>query len=327
LVRRLLRLSLEMKLLIPNAAVIAIAIIAFVSGMGEGAAAPEIQYLVTSVLVAGAALNFVLVRLALRPVNEMRLVAEQVANGNLRARVQPSLIADPGLAQLGATFNSTIEYLSESRERMRESGARIVYAQERERSNVARELHDSIGQTLAAASYQAAAAAKSTEGTQNSDNALEVARLLRLAIDDLRSMSRELHPRVADDLGLPAALESLARATMDRSLLDVQVSVKAFREEISSAASSTFYRIAQQALRSIEATASCGNVQVSLSSPNNVLQLEISDDCSYGVNASSAGLGAMAERIAILGGELVVESNFVGGTRVIARLRRQQEAA
>lgn len=331
LVRHLLRMPLEMKLLIPNLAVITIAIIAFAIGVsGNAVPTASLEYVIISLLVAGAAVNFILVRVALMPINDIRLVAERVANGDLGARVQPSVIADTGLAQLGATLNSTVEYLAESRERMRESGARIVYAQERERASVARELHESIGQTLAAASYQAAAAANSLEGAPQSLNALEVARLLRTAIDDLRSVSRELHPRVADDLGLPAALESLARATMDRSLIDVQLSVRSFNDPIPPAAGSTFYRIAQEVLRNIEANATYGTVRLSVSAANNVFQLEIEDDCTFnGKDGQTvqASLAPMAERLALLGGELVVESNFVGGTRVIARLNRQLEAA
>lgn len=327
-VRYLLRLSLEMKLLIPNLAVIAIAVAAFATGMSG--TVRGLEYVVLSVLVAGAAINFLLVKVALKPVNEMRLVAEQIANGNFRARVQPSVVADPGLAQLAATFNNSLEFLSQSRERMRERGARIVYAQELERASVANELHDSIGQTLAAASYQAAAAANQALGHSDKSSAVEVVRLLRLAIDELRSMSQELHPRVADDLGLPAALESLARATMERSLLDIQIFVKSFNEQISSAASSTLYRVAQQVLRNIESNASSGIVRLTLLSRNGDSQLEIDDNCTFGVKDSTSvhsSLAPMAERLALLGGKLVVESNFVGGTRIIAQLKRQQEAA
>ena len=328
LLRRLLRLSLEMKLLIPNLVVIAIAIIVFGIGMSDNYKGPTLEYVVVFVLGAGAAINFSLVRIALRPVHDMRLVAEQVANGNFDARVQPSVIADPGLAQLATTFNDTLDYLSLSREQMRERGARIVYAQESERAHVAKELHESIGQTLAAASYQAAAAANMDAA--GSSNALEVARLLRTAIDDLRSMSRELHPRIADDLGLPAALESLARATMERSLLDVHLSVKGFNEPISSAASSTLYRVAQQVLRNIEAHASSGTVHLSLSSRQSELQLQIDDNCTFEDQTAiviKASLIPLAERLALLGGKLTIESNFRGGTRVTANLTRQLEAA
>lgn len=317
----MLGLSLEMKLLGPNLLVIGVASVLFIGGNPGD---------VFMVLVGGAIVNFVLVRLALRPVKAIQLVAEQVANGNLEARVQPSIIADAGLARLAVTFNETLEYLGAARERVRKRGGRIVYAQEQERARVARELHDSIGQTLAAASYQAAAAASAASGHASEEHSLEVSRLLRTAMDEIRNVSRELHPRVADDLGLPAALESLTRSTMDRSLIEVQLSVKGFNEPVSSPVASTLYRIAQEALHNIERSAAAGTVAISVSSEDGLIQLEINDDCLFdGVNGKTvqASLSGAAERLSLLGGELLIESNFLGGTRVIARLKRQLEAA
>lgn len=319
-VRRLLQLPLETKLLVPNVIVIGIALAGFAGGM-PGA----------MLLTVAAALNFALVRLALKPVNQMQHIAEQVAKGDLSARVLPSPIADAGLTHLAVTFNEALDYLAEARESVRESGARIVYAQERERASVARELHDSIGQTLAAASYHAAAAANAAAGLPTEEkNALEVARLLRWAMDDLRTVSRELHPRVADDLGLPAALDALTRSTMERSLIDVQLSVKGFNQTVSPAASSMFYRIAQEVLRNIEGSASRGTVVVAITSDNGEILMEIDEACVFDGtdgHAVQSSLAVAAERLSLLGGELLIESTFLGGTKVIARLKGQQEAA
>lgn len=326
-IRHLLRLSLEMKLLIPNVAVILISLIAFkgsVSNETKG-----LEYLVLSLLIMGSAANFIAVRVALRPVKDMQRVAEDVANGNMNARVKPSIIADVGLSQLGTTLNETLEYMSKARETMRERGAKIISAQDRELVVVARELHESIGQTLAAASYQASAAAHAARGEPAEAYSLEITRLLRIAMEDLRNVSRELHPRVADDLGLPAALEALTQATMNRSPLDIELSVKPLDHPISSATGGTIYRIVDQALRSIEANASEGNVRLVVSSDADNLLLEIDDDCSSASTRQTmhSSLATQAEKVSLLGGELVIGSSFLGGTRVTVRLRRQQEAA
>lgn len=327
-VHRLLQLSLEMKLLVPNVAVITIAATAFTAAGRSGSV--RLEYLAVLVLVLGAVLNFILVRIALRPVKAMQIVAEEVAGGNLSARVKPSIIADPGLAHLAVTFNETLVYLGQAREEIRERGARIVYAQELERASVARELHESIGQTLAAASYLAGAAANACAGSPTEVHCREVASLLRTAMENLRNLSRNLHPRVADDLGLPTALEALARATMGRSLVDVQLSVSGFNEAISSAASSTFYRIARDTLRTIETNMTHGTVTVAIFSDAGRVQLEINDDCIFdGTNGRKLreSLSSQAERLSLLGGDLLVETNLQGGSRVLARLGRQQEAA
>ena len=330
-VRHLLRLSLEMKLLIPNIAVIVISLLAFAGWVSDsGAVNSRLEYLVISSLILGTSVNFILVRLALRPVKAIQRVAEQVAGGNMEARVRPSIIADVGLSQLADTLNETLEYLNEARERIRERGAKVVYAQEKERASVARELHESIGQTLAAASYQAAAALQILEEHPAKEHAGEITRLLRTAMEDLRNVSRELHPRVADDLGLPAALESLTRSTMSRSQIDVRLSVKGFNEAIPSSAASTIYRITQEFLRNIEKNAVTGNVRISVGSDKDSIYLDINDDCCFphmDPKSVHASLGPQAERLSLLGGELVIDSNFLGGTKVTARLKRHQEAA
>lgn len=322
LLRKVLRLPLELKLLGPNLVVIGLALAALAGAVSE--------YILLAVLLAGAVVNFVLVRLALTPVKEMQAVAERVSNGQLDARVHPSIVADEGLARLGMTFNQTMDYLCAARERVRERGARIVYAQELERSRVAGELHDSIGQTLAAASFRAAAAANAARGHPAEEHSKEVSLLLRTAMDEIRNVSRELHPRVADDLGLPAALESLMRGTMDRSLIEVKLSVKGFNERISPAAASTFYRIAKEALHNIEGNAAAGTITISISSEGGLIEMEINDDCLFegpGGKIVQASLAPAAERLSLLGGELLIETNFPKGTRIVARLTRQLEAA
>ncbi len=328
MVRHLLRLSLEMKLLIPNAVVILVSLLAVTRSVSSGNA-NRLEYLVISLLVLGAATNFIAVRVALQPVKAIQLVAEQVANGNMGARVQPSIIADVGLSRLATTLNETLEYLSEAREKIRQRGAKIIRAQDRAHATVARELHESIGQTLAAASYQAAAATRAAHGQPAEEYAVEITRLLQIAMEDLRNVSRELHPRVADDLGLPAALEALARATMSRSSIDVSLSVKAFNKPVSSATGSSIYRIAEQVLHSIEANCSAGNVRLCVSSDGDNMVLEITDDCSLGAagGALRSSLAAQMEKLSLLGGQLDIDTNFLGGTRVTARLRRHQEAA
>jgi len=100
-----------------------------------------------------------LVRLALRPINALQRVARRVSEGRLAERVPASILADPELTQLSTTINEMLDSLAAGRDRMRKLGAEVVYAEERERAQVVRELHDSVGQTLAAASFQIAAVA------------------------------------------------------------------------------------------------------------------------------------------------------------------------
>src|ERR1700674_3179404 len=142
-----------------------------------------------------------------------------------------------------------LDNLAVGRERMRKLGAEVVYAEERERAEVARELHDSVGQTLAAASFQVAAAAHEIGAHAASARLVEVRELLRTALEEIRNVSRSLHPRVATDLGLPTALEALGDATQQRSLVDVRVNVDIAGVVIPPAVSTTLHRVAQEPLR------------------------------------------------------------------------------
>ncbi len=325
--RQALGIPLELKLLGANVIILAVAAMALWGPLLNLVPGKTTDlYVVVLALAAGGAANFILVRLALRPIADLQRVAKRVASGRLSDRVPPSLVADRGLAQLAATVNEMLDSLATGRERMRKLGAEVVYAQERERAQVARDLHDSVGQTLAAASFQLAALANEVSG-----NAIVVPRLaelrelLRTALEEIRNVSRSLHPRVTDDLGLPTALESLARATRQRSLLDVTVTTDISGVSLSVPLRGMLYRIAQEALRDVERHADAGTANILLYARPGVVELEVTDDGSGSAldasgNRRFSALDSVRERLSLAGGELRINSTPSGGTRVMARI-------
>src|SRR6202007_1617289 len=118
----------------------------------------------------------------------LELRRRRVAEGRLSERVPASVVADRDLAQLSTTINDMLDKLAAGRERMRKLGAEGVYAEERERARVARELHDSVAQLLAAASFQAAAIAYEIGDHEASPRVAEVRQLLRSAIEEIRNV-------------------------------------------------------------------------------------------------------------------------------------------
>jgi len=329
-----LRLPLQVKLFGANLSVLLIALFALWSpSIGHGPLHAGYSYVILAALAGGCMANFWLVRLALHPVTEMQKVAEKVVGGEFDSRVSPSPLADPKLRQLELTFNAALECLAEAQENTRLKGAGIVYGQERERAEVARELHDSIGQILAAAAFQASAAEAEGGAAANAESSSigEVRRLIHTALEEIRNMSRALHPRVADDLGLPAAIESLARSTMDRSLIGVTVSANGLRGPVPQAVASTIYRISAETLRDIEKNGLAGDVTVALTSRNATIELDISGHSAAfsgcEVARLQASLAEMGRRISLLGGELTVGSNLSGGIRVTAMMKIEAEAA
>jgi signal transduction histidine kinase len=321
-----------MKVLGANAVILVVVAIGLSIPLNPGA--PRFQDLgvVFTALAAGAGVNYLLIKLALRPVKDLEQIARRVSQGKVGARVQASRVADPDLAHLAATMNEMLDNLTASREHMRKLAADVVYAQERERSQLARDLHDSIAQTLAAANFQIAAAANEVGSEAGSSQLASARELLRSALEEIRSVSRSLHPRVAEDLGLPAALEDLAAATRQRALIDVRVRTNLGGAAIPAAISSTLYRVAQEALRDVERHADAGTADVSLSARSGLVELEVVDDgggFDGSIEATRANpvLARMRERLSLSGGALHIDSTAGSGTRIVATARLEMEAA
>jgi signal transduction histidine kinase len=330
--RAILGVPLELKLLGANLTIVGMAVLMLFGPVRLQPGRVTDAYIVVLGLIIGAAANFALVRLALRPINTIKRATRRVSEGRLAERIPASIVADRELSQLSSTINDMLDTLADARERMRKLGAEVVYSEERQRAEIARELHDSVGQTLAAASYQIAAVAHEMGDPASSTRLAEVRELLRVALEGIRNISRSLHPRVASDLGLPSALEALGDATQQRSLVDVRVNVDTSGVVIPAALSATLYRVAQEALRNVERHADAGHATVSLRARPGYVQLEVSDDGRGFAGPpertrEESGLSAMRERLSLAGGKLHIEKVQDGGTRVIAWVGMDTEAA
>ena len=331
-VRAILGIPLQAKLLGANLIILAVVVLVLFGPIHLQPGHLTDAVVVVVALLIGAIVNCSLVRLALRPIDALQRVARLVSEGRLSERVPASIVADRELTRLSTTINEMLDSLSAGRDRMRKLGAEVVYAEERERAQVARELHDSVGQTLAAASFQIAAAAHEIGSHPASSRLATVRELLRTSLEEIRNVSRSLHPRVASDLGLPAALEALGDATQQRSLVDVQVNVDISGVAIPAAVSSALYRVAQEALCNVERHADAGHATVCLRARPGYVELEIKDD-GRGFEGplekkrGESGLAAIRERLSLAGGELHIDTARDRGTTVVAWVGMDTEAA
>ena len=330
--RAILAVPLERKLVGANLLILGVAAFVLFGPVHLNPGRLTDVLVVISALAAGALANFGLVKLALRPITTLQGVARRVSEGRLAERVPPSMVADRDLALLSTTINDMLDSLAAGRERMRKLGAEVVYAEEKERARVAKELHDSVGQTLAAASFQAAAIANEIGDHDAAPRVAEVRQLLRTSLEEIRNVSRSLHPRVTTDLGLPSALEALADATMQRSLIDIKTRVDVSGVVIPAALSATMYRIAQEALRNVERHADAGSATLTLVALPGYLELVVTDD-GRGIDGplekdrADARFAKMRERLSLAGGDLHIDSTEDSGTRVRAWVGMDTEAA
>jgi signal transduction histidine kinase len=277
-------------------------------------------------LAIATVVNLILVSLALSPIAELEKVARRVSRGEFTIRAARSPVADLQLANLTETINALLDSLAAERRRIQRLGADVMSAQDTERAKLAHDLHDSIAQTLAGVRFQLSAAGADA-ADQEMRNRLTAARgMISSAMDEVRNISQSLHPRIADDLGLVAALESLASQTRTRGILDVKVTADIGTTPVPSSIAATLFRVAQEALKNAEMRPGTGSAEILLSSSNGAIRLEVIEDAHEldrrraKVDNSFNGLSSIQNRVALSGGVLSIASEQNGGTKVTAEL-------
>ena len=321
--RRALSIPLLVKLAGANLLIVLAALVG-VAAEREFNASGNVDSILGLALGASLVVNLALVYVALRPLKDLEAAAARVSAGELDARVPPSILADRDMVRIGATLNGLLDRVAEDRARVRRLAAQVVNAQDEERARVARELHDSTAQILTAIMLQLGAAARESGSPALTERIATLRELAAEALEEVRSMSHTMHPRILDDLGLAAALEWLGRQTREQTSLDVRVFASPLDVQIPPALQSVLYRVAQEALRNAVRHADAHVLEIRLWHEPGVALLEVSDD-GRGFDVQSAeerrpgmGLFSMRERVALVNGSLVVTSTRGSGTRVVA---------
>jgi len=322
--RQTLGVPLVAKIIGANVIIVAAAIGVQVLGFQPGDRA-EILVIVVALAIASV-VNVFLVRLALRPVADLEELAKKVSGGEFAVRGTPSPFADAELARLGETINGLLDSLAAERKRIQALGVEVIYAQDAERARASRELHDSIAQTLAAVNFQLSAAGAVAEGDMKNRLAA-ISGMVKSSMEEIRNVSYSLHPRVAEDLGLEAALDALAQQVGERSGMAVSVRADIAGPPIPRSVSTTLFRVAQEALRNVELQAHAKTACVDVKSGEGSIRLEVSDD-GFGFDPASvrgasvrSGLASIQDRVALSGGVMQILSVSNGGTRVIAEFK------
>jgi signal transduction histidine kinase len=221
--------------------------------------------------------------------------------------------------------------LEDSRRQLQQVLARLQRAEERERQRIARELHDDLQQLLGAIRLDLAAIGRQAGLEHTTVPALleRTAAIADLALEAVRRIVSDLRPRILDDLGLVAALESMVREFEAHSQIACELQTQgahAADSVLSSEAATCLYRVAQEALNNVHKHAGATRVQVALDfDAAQGASLRVEDD-GRGIDladlgkSSSFGLQGMGERVSALGGHFAVEPGPAGGTRVTATL-------
>lgn len=214
-------------------------------------------------------------------------------------------------------------------ERLQFLSHRLIDIQEEERGNIARELHDQIGQSLSIVKILLDRAS-ATKGNSNDWRGLLDQAIPQLAetIDQVSLLSLDLRPRILDDLGLIRALEWYFDRFSTQTNIRVQFEPPTIRKLIPAQIANTVYRIAQEALTNVARHAYAIIVVVQLKVETSTIILSIEDD-GIGFDTttlsmtSSGGIIGMEERIKLLNGTLQIRSEPDKGTHVIVQIPYQ----
>lgn len=213
--------------------------------------------------------------------------------------------------------------------RLRRQAERLAIIEERQR--LARELHDSVTQSLYSVTLYADAAAMALRAGRTeaaADNLRELRDTAQSAMRDMRLLIFELHPPVLEKEGLAAALQARLAAVEARTGLETDLRVEN-EQRLPVPVEQELYRIAQEALNNVEKHARAHHVTVNIRFSNDAARLEVRDD-GVGFDMQAApqpggmGLRSMAERAARAGGTCEVDSRPGGGTCVRVHVRTQE---
>ena len=217
--------------------------------------------------------------------------------------------------------------LRDSELRMRELAAYLEEAREKERTAIARDLHDQCGQGLTALRFDLETIMKGLRAadSQASVHLADSIKLIDRLAEEVRSLSAELRPGMLDDLGLCAAIEWHVGRFSERTAIPCELSLPEDDSAVSPVHATAVYRILQELLTNVARHSQATRVRIRLERSDGNLVLTVEDN-GKGIDKKcieskeSLGLLGIRERVRPLGGGVVIGSTRGKGTTVVVQL-------
>jgi PAS domain S-box-containing protein len=238
-------------------------------------------------------------------------------------------LAEAMASQASAAVENSVlfEQMQNSTLRMKALSRRLVDVQEEERRHIARELHDEAGQALVSLRYGLRLLEREIDrGGKVTDKVADLVQRTDAVIDSLHRLAADLRPAILTHLGLEAVLRQYSRSIGAETGLDIHFKARGFSgERFSPGLETTIYRVVQEAMANIVRHAHATRVDILAEHVGGRIVAVVEDD---GVGFDPAlvehgnhfGLIGMEERVAALGGTLVVESRPGNGTTIVAEV-------
>ncbi|RZI42377.1 response regulator [Herbaspirillum sp. HC18] len=251
---------------------------------------------------------------------------DYVMKDNL-ARLAPAIQREIEEAVLREERRQADRELEESRRRLEELSAFLQQVREEERTRIARELHDELGQALTALKIDLNWLDEKLPAREQkiSDKLASMKALLNRTVDAIRRISEDLRPGMLDDLGLAAAIEHHVSKFAEQTGIACDLSMNRDHFDLDGQVATTLFRMLQESLTNVARHAGASQVTVRLQELENEMLLIVKDN-GRGLPEPAAGrkktygLLGMHERAKLLGGTLDISSSPGGGTRIEASI-------
>jgi signal transduction histidine kinase len=291
---------------------------------GGGASTPLTEMAVRSRVALG---NVTLLERPVRPATLLSIVRTALRARSRQYEIREHLDELRRSHAAQREINDHLESLVEQRTvALRRLSAQLMRAQDDERRRMARELHDGLGQYLAAAQINLTLYSDSN-GNDSSNFLTEARRLVTESVSGIRTLSYLLHPPLLDEAGFFSAAQWYVEGFAKRSGIKVELEMPAEPERMPDAVELALFRVLQEALINVHRHSGSSRVDVQLqkvqTEKTSEVILELKD---YGKGISQSlldrfqaagsgdgvGLAGMRERVKELGGELLLESSGSG---------------
>src|SRR6267143_1052092 len=253
-----------------------------------------------------------------------------LAMGEARRRREQVLWA--AQRELGEAVKERTVELDKTNLNLRELSARLMQLQDDERRRIARELHDSVGQMLAALGMNLAAVGTDIERlTKTANTVNDSAALVQELSKEVRTISHLLHPPLLDEAGLSSALRWYIDGFAERSKIKVELEFPSDLGRLSRELETAIFRTVQECLTNIHRHSESPIARVRLIRSDGQVRVEVQDRgkgiapekriAMHSAGVLGVGIRGMRERLRQLGGSLEISSDGNGkGTLIVARL-------
>lgn len=223
-------------------------------------------------------------------------------------------------------INSDITSRKRAEEAARSLSGRILSLQDAERRRIARDLHDSLGQYLAAVKMNLECLPVAND--EQSKIAADCSEILNRCLAETRTISHLLHPPLLDDAGLASAAGWYVDEFSRRSGVAVSFEVIPERRRLEAEIEIALFRVIQEALTNVHRHSGASSVEIRVNLEEKRVRLEIRDNgqgipqeklsrLAEGTPQTGVGLAGMRERLRELNGSMEIQSNASGTTLIV----------